>query len=210
VIYDKNAFDAKRGVIDEEDGEAIEEDVVVKGSYTFELRGILGAGPKQVALFSAKPNSRSSSSKGRTVSRSTTTSSSNKIHICRIGASIAESDFKLTSIENGEVKIEDSKGNEQTFDFSLTSDESLQRSEVSFKNEASRQKSFAKQNTFKQPVKSQAPKTPTKITPEQAAKKRELEMRQRAEKLKQEMKRLKDMRDSSTKSTSDKKSKKSK
>ncbi|MCM8536667.1 MAG: hypothetical protein NE334_12085 [Lentisphaeraceae bacterium] len=210
VIYNKNAFEASRGKSSDEDTDGGEEETTVnKGSYTFEIRGIIGVGEKQVALFSAKLNGRSSSTRGRTKTRSTVSSNSNKIYICGVGDKIAESDYKIKSIKAGLVEIEDSSNNKQSFEFSLASDESIERSEVAFKNEVSRQKSFAKQNSFTTPKPPVAPtKKPTtttkkpeaKLTPEEQAKKREEDMRARATKLKEEMKRLKKLRDDKKKS----------
>ena len=120
VIHNKNAFDIKRGVEDDVDQEDSDETPTVQGTYTFELRGIIGIGKKPVALFSAKLNGRSSSTRGRTPSRSTVSGSSNKIHTCKIGSTIAESEYKIVSIKNGQVIIKDNKDNAQVFTFSLT------------------------------------------------------------------------------------------
>ena len=213
VIYSQNPFDINRGQSEDEDTDGeVEETQVVQGTYSFELRGIIGVGKSPVALFSAKLNSRSSSSRGRTSSRSAVSASSDKIHNCKIGDPIGDSSYTVKSIVDGQVTIDDKKGNEQTFTFSLTSEESLKRSEVAFKSEQARQKSFSKQNTFTQPKKpttgNKPPPKPT--TPEEAAKKREAEMRARAEKLKEEMKRLKELREEKNKEDSKKKDKKKK
>ena len=213
VIYSQNAFDIKRGVADDENAEdEVDETTAVQGTYTFELRGILGVGQSPVAMFSAKLNGRSSSSKGRTSPRTTVAASSDKIYNCKAGDSIGDSTYKIKSIEDGSVLIQDNKGNNQTFNFSLSSEESVKRSESAFKSEQARQKSFAKQNTFTQPkTPTTGNKPPPKPTsPEEAAKKREAEMRARAEKLKEEMKRLKELREEKSKEEAKSKDKKKK
>ena len=210
VLYNQNPFDINRGASEEDLAEDVEEVKEVLGSYTFELRGIIGVGKSPVAMFSAKLNGRSSSSRGRTSTRTTVAASSDKIYNCKVGDSIGDSTYEIKSIEGGSVLIQDSKGNNQTFNFSLSSEESVKRSESAFKTEQARQKTFSKQNTFTQPKKpvtgNKPPPKPT--SPEEAAKKREAEMRARAEKLKEEMKRLKELREEKSKEEAKKKDKK--
>lgn len=219
VIHARNAFDVNRGKEIAQADEDEETPVEDKGTYSFELRGINIIGKKRVALLTAQPvrptrtSSRSSRSSGRT--STPVTSRSSKVHIVAVGEEIEDSGHKVKSIEAGKVIVEDSAGKEMPpLIFSLISDESLKRAELSYKSELSRQKSFAKQNQFptaskttsKKPtsqVSTKKPADPKTMTKEQ----REAEMRKRAENLKAEMKRLKELRDQGKKSKDSDKSK---
>jgi hypothetical protein len=201
VIYEKNLFDKMRGEEPPEGSEEIPEEVKSNANYAFELRGIIGVGTNQVALMSAALSGKAAPVRGRTPTPNSPApvgARSDKIHICKVGADIGDSGYKVKSIENGQVKIEDSKGNHQVFHFSLVTDESLKRSEVAFKEDQSKQKEFANQNKFvdPKPPEKQVEPAPTDGKPkEKTQEEREEEMRQRAEKLKEEMKRLKELRD---------------
>ncbi|MCM8543282.1 MAG: hypothetical protein NE328_23640 [Lentisphaeraceae bacterium] len=219
VIHSRNAFEESRGkeiavAADDDDGEDDQE----KGTYSFELRGINRIGEKKVALLTAQPvrsskTSRSSRSSGRTTSP--VTSNSNKVHIVALGEEIEDTGHKVHSIESGKVVITDGEGKQMPpLIFSLASDESLKRAELSYKNEVSRQKTFANQNKF--PVETKPAADPKKQTPtatkptdpkQMTKEQREAEMRKRAENLKAEMKRLKELREQDKNSKGSDKSK---
>ena len=204
VIYEKNAFDIRRGVVVESPtDENTEEPVETQGSYSFEFRGIINIGKTPIALFSSKLNSRRSVTRGRTSPRGAIGAAAQKIYNCRVGDKIGESNYTVQAIENGTVDIADNRGNEKSFTFTLTSAESIKRSEQAFKTEEIRQKSFARQNSFNptkatQPTRTKPP-TPKKTDPAKAAKKSEEVRKNRAEKLKEEMQRLKKLREAKQK-----------
>ena len=205
VIFEKNAFE-EVPVVDD----------TPKGNYSFELRGINIIGEKKVALVTATPvntgrSSRDSRSRGRTPTPVRSTSS-NKVYIVAEGEEVGDTGYKVSSIDAKQVLIADGKGEtKSTLVFSLVSDESLKRAEMAYKNEVVRQKTFSKQNSFDEPKTTQTTAKPQNgnntaqqpakpVDPKQMTKEqREAEMRKRAEKLKEEMKRLKELRESQNK-----------
>lgn len=230
IIFEKNIFDINRGK-EEPSEEKEEPEFVDFGRYTVELRGINIVGNTKIALLTAteaggqsrrNPFSRGSApvSAPEVVDpnapppvRST---SSNPILVVKEGEVIGKTGHKVASIEKGKVFIKDHAGKQlPPLEFNLLSASSLKRADLAFKEEQQRQKELQLKLKQAEVIETQQPLNPgdknEKLNPDPTKKsmeEREIEVRKKAEALREEMLKMREERrgtqeDSSTSTNGD-------
>ena len=188
-IYTNNAFDKLRGDPVKSTAPIVKTPDKVVDKYEFEIRGINILGDSKVALITAKILPSRKKSGGRRPSRPT--SGSNKPIKVRVGDQINETGYVVEAIEAGLVTLKDKEGLAMEVAYNLRSESAVKRSQLAYKNELGRQRSFSKQNAFSDGAKPSPGVTPS--APKGRIN-REAEMKKRAAALKAEMERLKKIR----------------